>query len=935
MTSCGRKRIEIESVHAFILESIDFDTDDDKDGQHAKDSSAFVDLLIGVYLELTHHTSGAAKDFSPEREWNADQMETLTVDYGRKKPKLLLIALDKMVQNKNTRVQGLSLLSVFARHQTPHLYTVSQTPLIEHLIQCLMTDTSSVSVQLTLTTLIMFLPHIPSYILQHLSRLFLIYSRLLCWDQIHPPQGSHDNEDASQKKDDQTAKPEEKPAPEPQPGLWEKLESAPDSEESSTLDLGFFFTFLYGLYPLNFTSYIRKPRRYLKDRNFPRAEELDTDQDLIRARTESFRKGHLLHPNFYMTTAEDELKDEKWLKSDPADVVAECISLRHSLYPNLESPGPPPSSKLPDVPDSPIIRADDIPSDSLLHRDDEDSTIANSVTSLSKATLHSPSSSDQKKPSRTGSTGRPRTPVTPSPAASPLARSRQETADSPTLPAFPIPPKTPAADTPRRGSHGSSAAGGPTSADKWTHPSTAMFMVPDSIKKVPILRQLTLTKNELNFERYLKQQHLAHIGQLQRRHINDATLHANTENLMNTNKSLKAKLAKANEAYAALKKETATGRTQTKQFEVDLTSRVRGLKESERVWHEERESLRVELAKATRDCDALRNIVVNTESRELLAKQEVASKNIELEQIDDLQLRIRELEGKVKDLEKRNNDLQSAADERDILKMEKATAELMYKSKEGEYERTRKAFERRVATLEQELSERPDEPIPEQISAFQNAMTAAQNRYKKLQKDYAKLKHTHVELEIRCQELEGELEAKAPGSVPTRSKPTIPPRPTRPDSFGSDDFPGQTSGYDSSNSHGGSPMPFHSTPNISSQEGGVSLSVSSPSTPPRHMPPLAHINTTASGTSAPGSSTGGGGPYKHSKSAFSAESLDSGTGSATSKKDKIKAQSEKRVYGRGMSALDDTPDPDPEDEEEDDDVPLLSRRDSQMSSSSV
>ena len=54
--------------------------------------------------------------------------------------------------------------------------------------------------------------------------------------------------------------------------------------------------------------------------------------------------------------------------------------------------------------------------------------------------------------------------------------------------------------------------------------------------------EVMLLKNHLNFKRYLKRQHLSHIGDLQRKHIREETAEAETQNLINTNKRLKAKL---------------------------------------------------------------------------------------------------------------------------------------------------------------------------------------------------------------------------------------------------------------------------------------------------------------------------------------------------------------------------------------------------------
>src|SRR5215470_9808115 len=91
-----------------------------------------------------------------------------------------LTAIDALVVEKEYRSQALGLLGTFVRFQPPHLHQVLQTPLLEHLLKCLTVDTSTTVLSLALTTLVMFLPHIPNSLVPYLPRLFIVYSRILC-----------------------------------------------------------------------------------------------------------------------------------------------------------------------------------------------------------------------------------------------------------------------------------------------------------------------------------------------------------------------------------------------------------------------------------------------------------------------------------------------------------------------------------------------------------------------------------------------------------------------------------------------------------------------------------------------------------------------------------------------------------------------------------
>jgi solute carrier family 25 protein 16 len=207
-----------------------------------------------------------------------------------------------------------------------------------------------------MTALVMFLPHIPITTSKHLPALFNIYSRMLFWDRerratdILP-------------RDDDDEKSEEEPPPE-QDRSWVKLTYLLESEDEKVPELLHYFTFLYGLYPINFMSYIRKPQRYLRHADFGAAEDLDIEPTEIRERSEPFRRVHLLHPNFFMLTLEIELTDNnRWQKSEAADVVAECMalySLGEDVYgPEDRSRGPVKKAEMNvDVPEHPLLDED-------------------------------------------------------------------------------------------------------------------------------------------------------------------------------------------------------------------------------------------------------------------------------------------------------------------------------------------------------------------------------------------------------------------------------------------------------------------------------------------------------------------------------------------------------------------------------------------------
>ncbi|KAK3065699.1 hypothetical protein LTS18_002506, partial [Coniosporium uncinatum] len=288
-----------------------FDPEEDPSREKAATSIHFTARLIEAYLARTRIPSGGEEDdvVSPEDDFVAHELENILVAFGRKMPKQFLVAIDELFVQKKYRAQALGLLSSFVRFQPPHLHLVLETDLINHLQCCLLIDTSTTIVDLALTILIMFLPHITSSLIPNLPKLFLIYSRLLCWDKYR-----NDTTDANEGRgsgimSQYLALMQEKFDPLLDDPTWEKLHHSFDHPEAPPPRVDYYFTFLYGLFPLNFMSYVRKPRKTLKGMAYPDADSLDLNQDLIRDRTEPHRRIHLLHPNFFSTTAEDELGD--------------------------------------------------------------------------------------------------------------------------------------------------------------------------------------------------------------------------------------------------------------------------------------------------------------------------------------------------------------------------------------------------------------------------------------------------------------------------------------------------------------------------------------------------------------------------------------------------------------------------------------------------
>ncbi|KAF1982198.1 hypothetical protein K402DRAFT_407851 [Aulographum hederae CBS 113979] len=777
----GHRRDTIEDAREFLLGIMTFDPEEDHSGERSKTSTHFTTKLIDAYLARTRIPSGTEEAVSPEDDFIAHELEAILVAFGRKMPEEFLLAIDRVFILKKYRAQALGLLSAYVRFQPPHLHLVLQTPLIDHLQSCLLIDTSSTIVDLALTILIMFLPHITSCLTSNLPKLFLIYSRILCWDRYRNElqvSSTH----SSGIMDQYIAMAQEKFEPLVVDPSWEKLHQSFDQTASPPPRVDYFFTFLYGLFPLNFMSYVRKPRKYLKAAEYPGTDGLDLNQELIRTRTEDHRRVHLLHPNFFTTTVEDELSENRWLRSDPADLVAECLDLCVAVSATLDDPGPPPTAKLPPLPKS-SNRSAAVPSDALLV--DDDATLNNDPSSptdvrsnnswrnTQSTSLTSPSIAGHVEPSAL----RPK--ASQASFGNPSSRSSGQhslvqghSPDSPTIP-----------------SQGSQASGDEKHSDSGRKPSSPsrravsklglvsgnlQFPLPpkqagtEPHSRASLQRELILLRNDLNFERYLKQQHLAHIGQLQRRRMGEATVEAETQNLINTNKHLKAKLAKLNEQYAQLKKESTTSRNQSKRWETELSAKVRSYREDEKHWQGDEKALRMDYERVKNECDQLRRLVVESEHREDLAKNRLRSLETDLKDLEGLRREVTEVEARLREFELREMEIEKASRNHEKLQNELKITKMNLSSRDGDWDRVKAGYDRRIAELEGQLQSSPHNAnfssgqLPPSVQQMlDSALAASSSKLLQLKKTHTRLLHKYTELELRYQEVVGEREAAA------------------------------------------------------------------------------------------------------------------------------------------------------------------------------
>lgn len=571
-------------------------------------------------------------------------------------------------------------------------------------MKCLQQDSSTTIVSAALTVLTMLLPQMPSSLVPHLPTLFNIYARLLFWSReragiIEPQTEETDSTN------------------------WEEFTYEPEVDDHPIYHLLSYYTILYGLYPINFMDYIRKPQRYLRHANVANANDMEVQPTEIRDQSERFRRCHLLHPNFFTLTIDSEKTDfGRWIKSEASEVVAECMALC-ILSESDQSVG----QNLSTMEASPEGHA----------REGQDSSFPRTATETTggyrlpmSASMESIASS--RRPSaliRRGSQS-----SLPSTRDSIDARIREPSIDSPTLgphliqssshtqlqdmiqsnkaiksglhqslandsvPSLSLSNQESVADRP-----GPSLLGAPPTI------STPLSLTETNTQVSHLQRQILLLQNDLNFERYLKQQHMAHIGDLRRRHMEEAVTEAETQNLLITNRNLKHRFEEAKKAEMQVRRDSEKSRALAKKWEADLSTKLKKLRDESKKLKADYETLQKELDNSTAERDKLRVLLCDAEVKEVNWKQNMQSIELHGAEIDRLKSEVDRLTRVERDYQAKELEQQRAIAAAAEAESKAEALNLQLASREGEIERTRRLFQSQIAALQTKLSEALEE----------------------------------------------------------------------------------------------------------------------------------------------------------------------------------------------------------------------------------
>ncbi|KAI1423099.1 Hamartin protein-domain-containing protein [Xylaria sp. FL1777] len=654
-------------------------------------------------VDVLRQNSDALQDFKEKH-----LRDTLLL-YGKKRPKDLMTVIDQFVCKRMHRASALLLLSSFVQSQPPHLYLILQTPLFGNLLNCLQRDTSTMIISLALTVLTMVLPHVPSSLVPHLPTLFNIYARLLFWERelsVHV-----DSEESKEQRLSLNA------------SSWEVCPFSLDIDDTTVPQLLNYFTILYGLYPINFMDYIRKPQRYLRHAEASDADVIEVQPTEIRHASERFRRCHLLHENFYTLTIDSEKTDfGRWIKSEPAEVVADCMALR----------------QLPDEPrdTTPIDLAQILNSDEdELEKSEREPGLLSSSFNIGMSGFGDIRRSSGSSLSQSGSGGRTNQTMARHSSLSSLQSKRDSSStrrsenESDAL-SLSRQLATSNSQTQLQDLMNSNKAVKSSLHQSLTNdsvPSLSLshesmpekassqsylnlpgpsMQLPDAMannKQKQLLRYVYLLYNDLVFERFLKQQHLTHIGELRRRHVREAASEAETQNIITANKHLKQRLEEAKKAEMQAKTEAEKSRTLAKKWEADIFNKLKVLRDEQRKWNVERSAMQVELKGVKDEAEELRTLVCEVEVRELTLKQKIQSADINFGELERLRNEVARLTTSERNYQAQEVERQASMTRATEADSRAKAAEMKLTARESDFKRTQDLYESQISELNSKL----------------------------------------------------------------------------------------------------------------------------------------------------------------------------------------------------------------------------------------
>ncbi|ODQ68040.1 hypothetical protein NADFUDRAFT_39445 [Nadsonia fulvescens var. elongata DSM 6958] len=361
--------------------------------------SALATLLLELFLSIKNITKegqdATELEHQERRRFIRVNVKNLLVHFSKNHPILIFNTLNHYLVQKTYRIKSLVLLSAIISAEPRCVWKIVETPLLGNLCNCLLQDKSTAAISISITILIMIIPHVCNRLAKDnlLFDLFAIYSRLACWQEMMADERDEmlNNNDGQFSDHDDTIGHRDLNSKEgeldhtslallssslkttmPVHG-WdvlpvEKTVKGVDNSNLSALDYERLFTFLYALFPANFINFLRKPASYMKERNYFTPSMKSWDDYSINSSAKPLFEHHILNPYLLKFDLAQELTDTSRFvdMGETEKITVFCLSMHASFF---HLPDPPQINLNAPFEDLPSLLESPIPKESLLYDD--------------------------------------------------------------------------------------------------------------------------------------------------------------------------------------------------------------------------------------------------------------------------------------------------------------------------------------------------------------------------------------------------------------------------------------------------------------------------------------------------------------------------------------------------------------------------------------
>ncbi|KAK9243693.1 Hamartin protein-domain-containing protein [Lipomyces tetrasporus] len=253
----------------------------------------------------------------------------------------------------------------------------------------------------------------------------------------------------------------------------------------------------------------------------------------------------------------------------------------------------------------------------------------------------------------------------------------------------------------------SNGAGNAESAATPSQTEGSDFKPSGEIPVAYLQRQLLVLRNELNFERYLKQLRLRNLRRLKEQYSILQRDDANMQGLMLSNRMLQAKIDRLQTDAKKQHSTLTTLATDRAKYSNQLLQKNRDLKAERNQWKAEEEGVRGALEASRQEVEMLKQGFLEKEAEIERLGRRLKDATTTASEVESLREKYTVLQGRVLEMYSRDDRALKAplADENEELHSLIAKLELRVKAAESESEQLQKQYSARVEELEEELTD--------------------------------------------------------------------------------------------------------------------------------------------------------------------------------------------------------------------------------------